>query len=196
MTKEIAATHGVIMRTAASGVRPVMTESRLLGRFGLTRQVISYRTFSSSRLLVPEYLRVPNNSYECQGRQEHGKFGADTCDDTSQIGPTDGAGDDCPGCQMEDIANAAIGAVPPAERRQYKAWLRAGGLQQLQDAVPHWIEDAKSDPEAFLDRNFGSYGRTDVAKAAQIIAVNLAGARAMPMTKRPCKRLRARWRTS
>jgi hypothetical protein len=58
-------------------------------------------------------------SWECQGRQQHGWFGSGTCDDA-----------------IEQAANGAVAALPPADRPRYERWLRGGGLAALKRAAP------------------------------------------------------------
>ena len=103
--------------------------------------------------------------WECQGRQEHGWFGAGTCE-----GLTTAPVADCPSCAVKAAAYTVVGLLPRVERAGYESWLYGGGMRQLEQAVPGWVADAQRDEESFRVAQFGVHGSAVMSRAAQDFA--------------------------
>jgi LysM domain len=101
-------------------------------------------------------------SWECQGRQEHGQFGSGTC-----VGLTTAPVADCPSCATKAAAYTVVGLLPRSDRAQYETWLNSGGLRKLEQTVPGWAADAHLDAETFRQAHFGPDGSVLLANAAQ-----------------------------
>ena len=103
--------------------------------------------------------------WECQGRQEHGWFGAGTCE-----GLTTAPVADCPSCAVKAAAYTVVGLLPRVERAGYESWLYGGGMRQLEQAVPGWVADAQRDEESFRVAQFGAHGSAVMSQTAQDFA--------------------------
>jgi len=111
---------------------------------GMATDVLYLQTF------FRDFKMSGHESWECQGRQEHGWFGSGTCD-TDKVSPSEyqRLRAPAPGDAIQWMAAVAFGAaghLPAQFRNRYSEWLTNQGQARLDKAMQNWT--AKSDERA------------------------------------------------
>ncbi len=115
-------------------------------------------------------------SWQDQGRQEHGWFGHGTAprqpDEVNARDEVAGSLDQ----RLLALAHGAIGALPPALRRQAEAQYRGATLSRLTETMTAWVRGGRLDQASFADRFFGRAPSDPVVRDLRDAALGAASA--------------------